>query len=129
VDDEYYFEYMQRHEFSHAFVNPLAIVHRSEVQRLASLFQKMPEVARKNMCGDWEECLNEQVVRAVTTYLAYCESETLGDRALEDERRRGAVLIDELLAGVRDYAAARNRYRTFESYYPMLLRRLEALVN
>jgi hypothetical protein len=127
--DSGYFEYMQRHEFSHSFVNPLATGNRSGVERLAPLFQRMPEGARKNMCGDWEECLNEQVVRAVTTHLAYGDSEAAGDRALQIEKKRGAVLIDELLASVREYSASRDRYPTFESYYPMLLRRLEALLK
>jgi hypothetical protein len=127
--DSDYFKYMQRHEFSHSFVNPLATRNRPEVERLAPLFQKMPEVALKSMCGDWEECLNEQVVRAVTTYLAYGDGEAAGDGALQSEKKRGAVLVDELLAGVRDYAAARDRYSTFESYYPVLLRRLEALLK
>jgi hypothetical protein len=124
-----YFEDMQRHEFSHSFVNPLATENHAEVEKLSPLFQRMPEAARNNVCGDWEECLNEQVVRAVTTYLAYSDSQSAGDRALAAEKRHGAVLIDELLAGVREYASSRDRYPAFESYYPMLLRRLEALLQ
>lgn len=120
---------MQRHEFSHSFVNPLATENHAAVERLSPLFQRMPEVARNGMCGDWEDCLNEQVVRSVTTYLAYAESQTAGDRAQALEERRGAVLINELLAGVREYASARDRYPTFESYYPALLRRLEPLLH
>ncbi len=39
----------------------------------------------------------------------YGDSRAAGDRALQNEKKRGAVLIDELLAGVRDYAASRDR--------------------
>jgi hypothetical protein len=124
-----YFEEMQRHEFSHSFVNPLATKNTAAVERLSPLFRRMPEVALKGMCGDWEDCLNEQVVRAVTTHLAYADSRSSGDRALAGEKRQGAVLIDEILAGVREYASARDRYPTFETYYPVLLQRLEALLG
>jgi hypothetical protein len=127
--DKDYFQKMQRHEFSHPFVNPLALRYRAEVSRLAPLFQRMPEVARKGMCGDWEECLNEQVVRAVTTHLAFSDSQAAGQQALAWEKSRGAVFLDDLLAGVREYAAARERYPTFESYYPTLLRRLETYLK
>jgi hypothetical protein len=123
-----YFEYMQRHEFSHSFVNPLAIRYAAEAARLAPLYERMPEVTRNSMCGDWEECLNEQVVRAVTTHFAYGDGQAAGDKALARERARGAVLVDEILAAVREYAASRNRYPTFQLYYPALLRRLEALL-
>ena len=116
--DERYFSMMQRHEFSHSFVNPLTDKYWDHVKDYAHLYDELPE---QKICGAWQECINEYVIRAVTTYLAFQDSKAEGEVARETEWRRNVVLIDDLLAQVRFYAESRDRYPTFEAYYPRLL--------
>jgi hypothetical protein len=113
-----YFTMMQRHEFSHSFVNPLTDKYWDHVKDDAHLFDRLPE---QKVCGEWQECINEYIIRAVTTFLAFEDGASEGAAALEAERARNVVLIDALLARVRDYAAQRDRYPTFDDYYPRLL--------
>ncbi|UCH63687.1 MAG: DUF4932 domain-containing protein [Fidelibacterota bacterium] len=119
--DKSYFKKMQRHEFSHSFVNPLTEKYWDEAVELAYLFERLPETARKEVCGDWQECLNEHVVRAVTTYLAYMEGEETGRKAREYEIGRGMIFLDDLMTAIRVYESKRDQYPTFDSYYDELL--------
>ena len=93
--DKDYFEAMQRHEFSHSFVNPLTDKHWEQAKTYAHLYDALPA---QQVCGEWNECVNEYVIRAVTTYLAFQESRTAGQAALEAERGRNVVFIDDLQA-------------------------------
>jgi len=74
------------------------------------------------MCGDWQECINEYVIRAVTTHLAYNDSEDAGAREYEKESSRGVVLLDELLEQIRRYESSREAFPSFESFYPNILK-------
>ena len=65
--DENYLKYMIRHEFSHPFINPLTEKHWDYIKDYSHNFDSIPEVAKKNVCGDWQECINEFVIRAITT--------------------------------------------------------------
>jgi hypothetical protein len=116
--DESYFTMMQRHEFSHPVVNPLTDKHWDRVKQYAYLFDTLPE---QTVCGEWNECVSEYVIRAVTTYLAFQDSQAAGQAALEAEKARNVVLIDDLLDSVRQYAQNRDRYPTMDDYYPQLL--------
>jgi hypothetical protein len=125
--DRAYFTYLQRHEFSHSFVNPLTSRFSTGVQQTAGLMNLMGVATKKDVCGEWEECLNENVVRAVTTFLAFRDNPEAGQQALQKEVNRGAVLVPEILEALRSYSSARDRYPTLESYYPVLLDRLAKL--
>jgi hypothetical protein len=115
--DARYFAEMQRHEFSHSFVNPLTDRFRDQVEAYSHRYATL---APQKVCGEWSECVNEYIIRAVTTHLAFQDDEESGQMALDTERGRGVVLIDELLARVRTYAANRERYPTFVDCYPYL---------
>jgi hypothetical protein len=125
--DKSYFSYMQRHEFSHSFVNPTTTRFAAEIQRVSPVMKLMDDARRHGVCGDLEECLNENIVRAVTTLLAFRDSPAEGQKALTKETRRGAALVPEILEALRGYSNARDKYPTFESYYPVLLDRLAKL--
>ncbi len=122
--DRAYFTYMQQHEFSHSFVNPLTEKHADLVKQAQALFARMPPAATQKVCGDWEECVNEQIIRAITTFFAFEESDEAGQAALAAEQARGLPFVETLLDGIRDYVASRDRYPTLDAYYPRLLARL-----
>lgn len=119
--DEDYLKYMIRHEFSHPFVNPLTEKYWDRIRDFSRNYLAIPEVARKSVCGDWQECINEFIIRAITTQLAYDESEKLGSEVYKKEKSRGVNYLDTVLISLRVYEAKRDKYPTFESFYPILL--------
>ena len=119
--DEEYLKHMIRHEFSHPFINPLTEKYWDCIRDFSGNYDSVPEAARKSMCGDWQECINEFVIRSVTTHLAYRETADAGTRAYEKETARGVNLLDELLEQIRQYESDRDSFPTFESFYPNIL--------
>lgn len=119
--DGEYLKYMIRHEFSHPYINPMTEKYWLLIKDRNGNYDAIPEVARKGVCGDWQECINEFVIRAVTTHLAYSESEEAGERAYAKESGRGVIWLDELLKNIRLYESERNTFPTFDSFYPKIL--------
>lgn len=120
--DEEYLRHMIRHEFSHPYINPLTEKYRDLIRDFAAGYELIPEVARKNVCGDWQECINEFVIRAITTCLAYYDSEEAGNKAYAREKSRGVNCLDELLKNIRLYESERDTFPTFDSFYPTILK-------
>jgi hypothetical protein len=118
--DQAYLRHMIRHEFSHPFINPLTEKYWELIKDYANNFDSAPEFARRNVCGDWQECINEFIIRAITTHLAYNDPEDDGSRAYTRESRAVSNL-DELLQSIRRYESERDRFPTLESFYPDLL--------
>lgn len=119
--DKDYLKYMIRHEFSHPFINPVTEKYWDSIKSFSSGYESVPEIARKKVCGDWQECINEFVIRAVTTHIANNESDETGRRAYEKEKSRGVSYLDDLLGKIAFYQANRETYPTFESYYHEIL--------
>lgn len=119
--DEAYLKYMIRHEFSHPFVNPLTEKHWDLVKDYASKFESIPENARNNVCGDWQECINEFTIRTITTQLAFNESETCGKQYYAKEKSRGVSYLDSLISTIKYYQQNRDIYPDLDSFYPEIL--------
>jgi hypothetical protein len=125
--DQRSFTYLVWHEFSHSFVNPLTRSRLEQVQRYATLYEPIAEVMRRQAYGNWESTVNEHIVRAVTTRLAYLHyGAEAGDRALRGEQERGFIHVAALCAALERYEAARDTYPTLNDFYPELLAALPA---
>jgi hypothetical protein len=119
--DENYLKYFIRHEFSHPFVNPLTEKYWVYIKDYSYKYDSIPEVARKNVCGEWQECINEFIIRSVTTQIAYQDGDDSGLIAYKIEKSMGVNYLDSLLKKIRFYQANRNIYLTFESFYLNIL--------
>ena len=119
--EEVYLKYMILHEFSHPFVNPLTEQYWDYIKEYSENYESVPEVARKNVCGDWQECVNEFIIRAITTQLAYNESEETGLQSYEKEKSRGISYLDSMIKIIIFYQSNRDTYHTLKSYYPNIL--------
>lgn len=118
---ENYLKYMIRHEFSHPYINPLTEKHWDYIKDYSDNYDTIPEIAKNQMCGDWQEYINESVIRAITTQLAYNESSETGTRAYKEEISRGVSNLDYLIKKIGYYQSNRDTYPTFESYYLKML--------
>jgi hypothetical protein len=119
--DENYLKYMIRHEYSHPFVNPLTEKHWDYIKDYSNKFDSIPEVARKKVCGDWQDCINEFIIRAITTQIAYNESDEAGMLEYEKEKAKGVSYMDSLLEKIRYYQSNRETYPTLDSHYHSIL--------
>jgi len=120
--DEKHLKYMARHEFSHPFINPVTELYQDDVMAFEANFDKVPERARQRVCGEWEECINEFIIRAITTWLAKQECSELGEWAYKYEMNTGMIYLDELLEKITYYQAYRHKYPTINDFYPELLK-------
>jgi hypothetical protein len=119
--DNDYLKYMIRHEFSHPFVNSLTNKYWNNIEKYSSKFDSIPDVAKKKVCGDWQECINEFVIRAISVHLAYGENVALGHQIYEKEKSKGVYCLDDLLFQIKQYEKNRNQFPTFDSYYINIL--------
>lgn len=118
--NESYLKAYIRHEFSHPFVNPLTEKYWNYIKDYAKNYDSLVS-ARQYMCGDWQECINEFIIRSVVAQLAFDESEELGLQFKNKDKERGVVNIEDLLEAIKVYQSQRGTYKTFESYYLKVL--------
>ncbi len=90
--DENYFKYMIRHEFSHPFINPLTEKNWDYIKDYSARFDSIPDVARQKVCGDWQDCINEFIIRAITTQIAFDEAEEIGLQVYEKRKIKRSKL-------------------------------------
>jgi hypothetical protein len=123
---EKYFNYLAWHEFSHSFINPLTSKFHDQVEQYEDLIKPVKELMSSQAYPSWPIIVNEHVVRAVTTRLAYInDGSKEGKRALNKERARGFIYFPALLNKLKQYENSRDKYPTFESFYPVLLTAFE----
>lgn len=119
-----YFKYMQRHEFSHSFINPLTLKYWDNAERYSLLLENAKKL--KQYCyGDWEECLNEHIIRAIVIRLSILNKEGVGEQILQQEVQRGFIYIEAIIKGLQYYESNRCQYKSFDSYYIKLLEYLK----
>ena len=119
------FNYLQRHEFSHSFVNPLTEKYWNEAEKYSILYNPLEEIMRKQAYTTWESCLNEHIIRTITTRFSYLENRNWGYTELEMHKSNRFLYIDKLLEKLEEYDNNRDKYPTFESFYPELLKGLD----
>ena len=119
--DENHLKYVTRHEFSHSFINPLTEKYWDYIKPYSSNFFSIPDTIREKYYSDWQQCINELVIRSITTNIAYHESHEMGTWAYHKEQPRGVSYIDKVLNRIKYYQSNRGTYPTLETYYYKLL--------
>lgn len=117
------FDFLQRHEFSHSFVNPLTDKHWDLANKYSDLFAPMEEKMEEQAYEDWKTVVNESIIRAVTSRLAYrIDGREAGDKELQGNKHQGFVFTDALASRLEEYERNRDKYPTLDSYYPELIK-------
>jgi len=116
------FKQLAWHEFGHSFANLLGEKYDKELQKCSSLFDPIEPKMREQAYGRWLTCVNEHVVRAVKIRLAVADQGKDGSEGLIDgERAKGFAYIKALCRKLEEYEKQRDKYPTFESFYPELV--------
>lgn len=119
------------HEFGHSFVNPVTERHRSAIGKYASLLDPILEkMVKTGGYGDWEICLNEHLIRAITSRLFHREwGPKHGDRLLVRDIEKGFRYLPALLRALEDFEQHHIQNQTFGDYYPALLKALDTYLE
>lgn len=111
------------HEYSHPMINPLTEKNRELVQEYSKAYERLqPYKQPTTGYGDWEECVNEHIIRAISVYLVrtHCNKE-YGDWNFQHDYDLGYRYLPHLLDRIHYYESNRPRYQTFEEFYPEIL--------
>lgn len=113
------------HEFSHPFINPLTEKYMDLVTKYQSsheLLKKYKLPGFKSGYGDWYECVNEHLVRAMVIHLLQkCNLQNIATEKLDYELCIGYKYIPLILEKYKYYDNHRDIYPDFETFYPILL--------
>jgi hypothetical protein len=110
------------HQFGHSFVNPLTARDIDAVNRFRKLFDPIAGQMRKAGVRNWEECVNEHIVRAIMTRLYFTEvGPGEGEKYLREQKERGFLYLDAVIARLADYERNRGQFQTLADFYPQLI--------
>ena len=118
------FRQLAWHEFGHSFVNPLSesLKNRIKISEYSSLFMPIREKMEKEGYSNWETCVNEHIVRAVTARLTFLQfGKQAGEDELRDQKSNGFVYIEPLCKELEEYEVQRDKYPAFADFFPELL--------
>lgn len=93
-----------------------------QIELYSDLYTPIERQMRRQAYDNWQTAVNEHLIRAITVRLmARVLGPEDGQRALKTERQRGFLYIDALVDRLVEYEANRDRYPTFESFFPRLV--------
>ena len=122
------FKYVIWHEFSHSFINPLVDSYYTDFEKYKSLLDPIKDKMVKHNSGDWNTCIAEHIVRAVTVRLAYLfEGEKAGEEAMKMETDQGFIYVKEICNRLKIFESDRAKYKTFQDFMPEIVYVFESL--
>lgn len=115
------------HEFAHSFVNPLTQRHWEKLEGASGLLEPIVE-GLPQWYRQWKPALDEHLVRAVTVRLtAIHQGPEAAEATLAQQVEWGFVYVPELVKALERFDGERDRYPTFEAFFPELVHAVEAL--
>ena len=110
------------HELSHPFVNPVTAKYETLLRESEDLFAPLRERLGNYGYRSWKTCVNEHVIRAITTRIATIQlGAQVGEDALRREMESGFPYVGALYQRLEEYEANRERFPDLESFYPNLM--------
>ncbi|MHC4116617.1 MAG: DUF4932 domain-containing protein [Planctomycetota bacterium] len=109
------------HEFCHSFVNPVVDKYIDQMQPAGErLFTAHGPAMRMRGYQKWESVMYETAVRAcVASFVRHSFDEPMYmDYYLKDEIKAGFVWTEEMGTFLKKYEDNRDKYPTFESFFP-----------
>ncbi len=111
------------HELCHSYSNPIVFKYSDELRQAGQrIFPKLKDKMRSQAYAEWQTMMCEYVVRVCTIqyYKQYETADTV-ERAIKYNIKRGFVGMRELNEVVSKYEDERDKYPTFESFFPRVV--------
>ncbi len=116
------YRYLIWHEFSHSFVNPAMDKYSDQVEAVSELFTPLMEKMALQSYGLWSTCVNEHIVRAVTTrFTEMVSGKEAATKAMEYETSHSFVHAPMLTVRLKVYEQNRDKYPNFNDFVPELI--------
>lgn len=108
------------HEFCHSFANPVVEKYMEQLQPAGEMLYAAQAPAMKRIgYQNWRSLMYESAVRAcVACYIRNSFEPEYLQHYLDEEAGYGFVWTKELSNLLRTYEASRDKYPTFESFFP-----------
>jgi hypothetical protein len=119
------------HEFCHSFANPVVDKHMARLRPAGeSLFTANAPAMRMSGYQKWESIMYETAVRAcVMSFVRQKFEPMYVGYYLEAENRAGFTWVEDTGNFLKKYDAARDKYPTFESFFPEFVTFLDEYTN
>lgn len=124
IDNDYYICNLIFHELSHPVINQLTESNLALVNKYKEIHEELEKYKSEfSGYGDWEECVNEHIVRALSIHLSkkYFEVD-FTNRRIEFDYNLGYRYIKEIVSKLEEYEKNRNRYKSIDEFYPELIK-------
>lgn len=113
------------HEFSHSFINPLTDKYYDLAEKYIPSYEKLKDLKLPDYqsgYGDFKECINEHLVRAMSIHLLKQINHTdSANVQLKNDFYSGYRFIEKILERYDYYDRNRTQYSSIEEFYPELL--------
>jgi len=108
------------HEFCHSFANPVVEKYMDRLQPAGErLFAAHGPVMRMGGYQKWESVMYETATRAcVACFVRHSFEPMYKDYYLKDEVKAGFVWTEDMANFLKKYESNRDKYPTFESFFP-----------
>lgn len=111
------------HELSHPIINLITEKRLDLIFKYKEVYDELAPY-KSDCCGysDWEECVNEHLIRAISIYLSknYFDEYEVSKRA-EYDYKLGYRYIYYLLEKLKVYEVNKGKYSSFSEFYPELI--------
>jgi hypothetical protein len=118
------------HEFGHSYINPLTHKYLVLFQKYEKLFNPIKEKMCQNAYGDWESCINEHLIRAITNKLTkkYYSKECM-DNFLKNDLERGFIYLPLIIELFDKYENNRGDYKRIDDFYHEIIAIFKSINN
>ncbi len=117
------------HEFCHSFANPVVEKYLDPLQPTGErLFAAHGPAMRMGGYQKWESVMYETAVRAcVASFIRHAFEPVYMEYYLKDEVKAGFVWTEDMSILLKTYENQRDKYSTFDSFFPELITFLDDL--
>lgn len=124
VQDDYDICNLIFHELSHPVVNPLTEKNLDLVNEYKDVFEELEKYKSEfSGYGDWEECVNEHIVRAVSIHLSRKYfNEDFTNKRIECDYNLGYRYIKAIVDKLEEYEKNKNMYESLGEFYQEIIK-------
>ena len=121
MEDFWWLDEYLLHEFTHAFVNPTADQFKNEIEALSPLLAPIVEKMKPGY-NYWSICLNEHIVRTVTTQLhSLMGNHNLAQGLFQGHFEMGFIYLETVLKVLDDQRVKGEPFSDFSKIYRAVL--------
>lgn len=114
------------HEFGHSYVNPLTRENINLIYEYEYLFEPIKDSMRKQAYSTWENCVNEHIVRAITSRILFAMyGNEIAQSRIGMDIQRDFIYTGILYDKLTQYELERSRFPVLNDFYLYLLRSLK----